>query len=202
MKEQRPPSLYQQQKAIKPLIEDLLPDFLDGDMKNSALDFVTFMRSNKIKPAWTLTNAWKAVCKGRCICYIHLGGGGAASAKNVKWVVTPYLEHINEYEKQILADGLQRFLWDNVMYCVNKPKDSLASRETIHYALKPPCNIWGCAPGKTKTICGMEFTNVCRNGNRQHFWFHDPDAESVEAIKRLLVLEKNARIENKNAFTS
>jgi len=31
-------SLYQQQKTVKPLIEDSIPEYLDGDMKKLALD--------------------------------------------------------------------------------------------------------------------------------------------------------------------
>jgi hypothetical protein len=34
---------------------------------------------------------------------------------------------------------------------------------------------------------------ICRNGNRQHFWFHDPDEKTLNAIKTLLELEKEAR---------
>ena len=41
---------YKEQKAIKPKIEDLIPNHLDGDMKESALDFIAFLRKNKMAP--------------------------------------------------------------------------------------------------------------------------------------------------------
>lgn len=192
MPEQKPKSLYQQQKAIKPLIEDIIPEHLDVEMQKLALDLIGFMRANKIKPTWNLTNSWKSVSKGRCICYIHLFSGNS-NGKNVKWIVTPYLEHVKDYEDTIIAEGLQDFLWNNVLYCVHKPIDSLPPMESRNFGMTLPCNLWNCAPGKTITICCKELTNICRNSNRQHFWFHDPDQAAIDCIKRLLELEKKAR---------
>lgn len=190
------PCLLDVQKKVRPKIEDIIPQYLEGDMKKSTLDFISYMRANKMSPGWAgFTNAWKAVCKRRCICYIQLGKGkGAASVKNASLVVTPFLEHITQYEETIISEGLQHFLWDNVLYCANKPKDSFPPEEFRNYALNPPCNIWNCAPGKTITVCGREMENICRNGNRQHFWFHNPDETALEAIKRFLELEQKARI--------
>ncbi|MCL2816453.1 MAG: hypothetical protein FWD23_17800 [Oscillospiraceae bacterium] len=193
MADEKKLSLYQQQKAVKPLIEDLIPEHIDGDMKENALEFVAWLRANKMKPAWTLTNQWKAVCRGRNICRIGLCSGHSAE-KGRKWVVTAYLEHLQGYEGTVIDENLQRFLWENVFYCVQKPKDSPPAEEFRNYALTYPCNLWGCAPGKTITVCGKELTNICRNGNRQYFWFHDPDDAAVGAIKRLLELEQKARV--------
>lgn len=195
MPEEKTVSLYQQQKATKPLIEDVIPEYLDDDMKKSALDFIAYLRANKMKPAWTLTNQWKAVYKGRNICRITLSPWN--QHKKYKWVVTAYLEHIKDYEAIIINEELQNFVWDNVFYCVQKPKESFPAEELRNYALRWPCNIWGCAPGKNITICGKELTNICRNSNRQYFWFHDPDEATINCIIRLLELEQKARVENK-----
>jgi len=198
MPEQKTASLYQQQKAIKPLVEDIIPEHIEGGMKNSALDFIAWLRANKMKPAWTLTNQWKAVYKGRNICRITLSPWN--EFKKVMWVVTAYLEHIKEYEDAIINEDLQNFVWDNVIYCVQKPKESFPPVEYRYYALKSPCNTWGCAPGKTGVVCGKELTNICRNSNRQYFWFHDPDDASLNVIKRRLELEQTART-NKSRVT-
>ena len=171
-------SLYQEQKVIKPLIEDLIPCFFDGDTEKSVFDLVAFMRANKLKPSWCLTNAWKAVCKGKNICYIRFGAG-STYVKDVKLVISLNTLHIKAYEQTIIDEGLQQILWGNVLHCIKKAEES--------------CNNWGCAPGKTVTICGKDITNICCNSNRQHFWFHDPDVATIEAIKRLLELEKKAR---------
>jgi len=192
MPEEKPVSLYQQQKAIKPLIEDIIPEYLDGEMKKVALDFAAYLRANKMKPAWVLTNQWKAVYKGRNICRISLSPWNPPG-KSRKWVVTAYLEHIKDYEEKITDEGLQNLVWDNVFYCVHKPKDSPPPEESRQYALDPSCDFCGRDFGKNTTICGKELTYICRNGNRQYFWFHDPDGAALSAIKRLLELEKQAR---------
>jgi hypothetical protein len=172
MSEQKPCSL-DEQKRTTPKVEDVIPDYLDGNMRKAALDFAAYLRENKMSPGWAgFTNAWKASSKGRCICYIRLGMGGSVSVKNVKLVVAPFLENIKEYEQTVIDENLQRFLWNNVLYCAQKPKESEPLEASRNYALDYPCNHWDCAPGKDITICGKELTNICRNGNRQHFWFH------------------------------
>ena len=196
MSGQNPTSLYQQQKATKPLVEDIIPDFLGGGALKNALDFIAYLRANKMKPSWTLTNQWKAAFKSRNICRITLAPW--SEKKKNKWVVTAYLENLKKYEDTLIAENLQRFLWDNVFYCVQKPPDSPPPEELRNYALKYPCNLWGCAPGKSITVCGKELTHICCNGNRQYFWFHDPDKATIAAIKRLLELEQHARIEEAN----
>ena len=193
MPEEKKLSLYQQQKAIKPLIEDIIPEYLDGDMRDLALDFVAHMRSNKMKPAWILTNQWKAIYKGKNLCRISLSTWWNPPKKDTKWVVTAYLMHLNDYEETVIRENLQHFLWDNVFYCVHKPTESLPPVEARNHALTLPCNIWNCAPGKSITVCGKEMTNICRNGNRQYFWFRNPDKAAIDAIKRLLELEQQAR---------
>ena len=66
-----PESLYRQQKACKPRVEDVLPDVL-GEDAGKALAFVDALRDAKIRLSWTLTNQWKAVYKGRNLCRITL----------------------------------------------------------------------------------------------------------------------------------
>ena len=203
MPEQKTSSLYQQQKAIKPLVENVIPDFLEGDTAELALDFATHLRANKIKLSWVLANQWRAVYKGRAICRVTIyqrhmltdAKYQASTCKKYKWIVTAYLENLEKYEKTAINEKLQRFLWENVYYCVQKPKESPPAEPFRNYALSWPCNLWGCAPGKSMTVCGKELTHICCNGNRQYFWFHDPDKATVAALKRFLELEQKARIE-------
>jgi hypothetical protein len=190
---------FQQQKVDKPLVEDVIPVYLDGTMKKSALNLAAWLRANKLKPAWCLTNQWKAMCKGRNICRISMRPWSPGH-KHRDWIanayiVTTYLENLNDYQEAVINEGLQNFLWDNVYYCVNKPADSLPPVELQTHWCKPPCNLWNCAPGKSITVCGKELTNICSCGGRQYFWFHDPDEATLEAIKRLLELEQKARAE-------
>ena len=185
MPEQKNVSLYQQQKAIKPLIEDIIPEFLDGDMRKSALDFVAHLRANKMKPVWCLTNQWNANYKGKTICKIHLrnGGGGWSNIERRDrdyWIIQLYRSHMHEYEETIMNDGLQNIIWDNIVYCRScKPKGE--SRV-------------GCAPGVNIKLLGKEIKGVC--GCNWTTWIFDPDEATVNGIKRLLELEQKARTES------
>jgi len=138
MSEQKPASLYQQQKAIKPLIEDVIPEYLDGNMKTLAPDFTAHMRANKMRPSWTLTNQWKTVCKSKNLCRISLSTWWNPPKADTRWVVTAYLMHLKNYEETIIHENLQRFLLDNVFYCVHKPAESLPQAESRNHALTLP----------------------------------------------------------------
>ena len=72
MSEKNENSLYKEQKANKPKVEDIIPNWLDGDMKNNALDFVTWLRVNKMSPTWASANSWKVSYKSKGVCYIKL----------------------------------------------------------------------------------------------------------------------------------
>lgn len=187
---------YLQQKDGRRRIEDFILEYLDGDMQKNMLDFVAWLRENKMSPGWAgFTNAWKANNKGRTICYMRLGGG-ASNIKDVKFVIAAFLENIGNYEETIINEGMQSLIWDNVFYCVQKPPESLPPEEFRHYGLIYPCNHWGCAPGKNTTVCGKELTNICCSITHQYFWFHDPDEATINSIKKLLEFEKNARSKN------
>jgi len=175
---------YNEQKEIKPLIEDVIPECLDGDMKKNALDFVAYLRANKMKPVHDRINTWKATCKGKVIFYINLRQTETHQNNRTPfwdgkyWNMRIYLDHMNLYEKQIIDEGMQNLIWDNLNYCkkcvgadgVNKPK---LCTKTIT-VLGKEINNFGCWP----LICA-----------------HNPDEATINGIKRLLELEKRAREE-------
>jgi len=187
------------QRELKPKVEDVIPHFLDGHNKALALDFVAYLRANKTAPGWAgIHNQWKSVCKGKNICRISFisprwFATTKSNKRDSKWVVTVYLQHLSTYEDVVIAEGLQHLLWENVYYCVHKPKDSVPHVDLRQSAMSYPCNHWNCAPGKNIIICGKELTNVCRGDNLQYYWVYDPDEMALNGIKRLFELEKQAR---------
>ena len=54
---------YQEQKADKPNIEDVIQAILKDDRKQAAWDFVAFVKSLKMKPQWASTNSWAFSCE-------------------------------------------------------------------------------------------------------------------------------------------
>ena len=180
MADKKPVSLCQRQKAVKPLVEDAIREHLDGETQALALDLAAHMRENKMTlQATGIKNAWGANYKGKKICAVRLGPGWWNEAKDAAWVVTPCLDHMDEYQGAVMEEGLQNFVWDNLFYCV--------------HVLKGGCNSHNCAPGRDVEILGKEIKGICRG--RPPVWFHDPGKAAITAIKRLLELEQKAREE-------
>ncbi|MCL2546582.1 MAG: hypothetical protein FWE06_05230 [Oscillospiraceae bacterium] len=165
------------QKEHKPKIEEVIPAMLKNNSEKIALDFVAFLRESKINPTWTLHNAWKVMNKGKPICYIRLGCcfWRSKHSDDGRWEVTPYLNHMSEYENAVLDEGLQDLIWDNLCYCKSCGNN--------------------CAGSVNKTILGKEIENICGGniGYRFPVPITNPDDTEIDGIKRLLELEKKAR---------
>jgi len=176
--------LLRTQKVEKPQIDDLIPDYLNGENKKAALDFVAYLRENKIKPVWTIANAWKATYKGKTIYYIRLPLH-ESHFRNLKqsegmswensWVFTPYLHNMNSYEELVINENLREFVLSGLHYCV-------------------PCAYRLCP--KEKTIFGENIQNLCGGAlyGDMALWYVNPDETEIGKLKRLLEFEKAARI--------
>ena len=170
-------TLLSVQKILKPKIEDVIPAYLDGYVKESALDFIAYMRKNKMQPTWLSHNTWKVNYKGKGICSIRL-------PKNYfpykYWVICPHISRWNKlissydlFEDQIVSDGSQSIVWDNVNIC-----RSCAN----------------CGPGWDMSFLGKEFNNVCHN---IPVWYCDPNEAEINFIKKILDLMKQTIAVNK-----
>ena len=164
MPDQKPMS-FREQKMLKLKIEDEIPKFLDGEMQQSACDFVAYMRANKMQPAWQSTNTWKANYKSQNICIIKLSHGS--------WCIIPRISRWNKlinsynlYEKEIADEGLRDIVFSNVNIC-----RSCAN----------------CGPGWEMTFFGQKFENVCHNVPVRYV---DPGAAEISFIKKVLDLMK------------
>jgi len=181
----------------KPKLENLISSYLNGDMKKTALDFVAYMRENKMPPAYRPSLRYKCKYKIKGICTISLPrtsnipnpyidnefGQEWMPQENIKnnWAVIPQLDYLSEYENQI-DDEMKNIIWDtkNIYFCNGcwannpnfpDPRDS-------------------CGPRPVRAIFGKEFEGLC---GRAFFWFFNPDESAIRCIKRLLELEKQAR---------
>lgn len=177
------------QKKLKPKIEAVIPLCISGDGQEIALEFITWLRENKMSPSWSgVHNAWDAKCKSSTICKMGISNGK-------DFLVTPYLLNIEEYEHLIIQNDLANFVLDNIIYCCHayKYEREAGSPPIKHVGLNYPCDRWNCAPGKDIMICGQKIKNKCRNGNRRFYWFNNPDAIVIEAVKKLILFEQQAR---------
>jgi len=185
MSDEKYVSLLQEQKKNKPKIEDVIPDYLDGEMKKAALDFARHMQENKMPLRWAgFTNAWKAACKSQCICYVRLRGNSDVPSDGNSggrlWVVTPYLDHMHEYEGTVLREGVQNIIGNNVFHCQRCFPEK--------YPEGRPC-----VPGRNMTLLGKEVNGICRF--RRPVWVWDPGKAAIDGVKKLLELEQKARTE-------
>ena len=172
-------------------IEDVLPTILNGEKLKIALDFVAYMRENKMTLRWArFSNAWKASYKGKCICYVRLRGNSdvpsVGHSDTHLWVITPFLLHIDEYEESVIREGLENTVWDNMFYC----KRCFPEK----YPEGRPC-----VPGRNIILLGKEIRGICVG--RQPVWVWDPGETAINCIKKLLELEQKARAEKTKSTT-
>jgi hypothetical protein len=90
------------------------------------------------------------------------------------WVVWSDDSDSNWYADAPMDEHMRKIVWKNVDICGNCN----------------PCS--SCAGGSRKTVFGKEFEHVCRTTMR----FDNPDAETVECMKRLVELRKNNILKN------
>jgi len=150
-------------KTTKPKIEDMIMEVLDGEKQSNALDFVAYLRANKLNPIWSAKNVWTVSSKTFRICFIRLHG--AADYHNLEvgsWNISPF---IGEYDEDMLADEDKEIVWAN----------------------KKDCQTCGQCALKLNGIFGKKFTNSCECS----ILFINPDSKTVECAKKLSELRKN-----------
>ena len=155
-----PAVLANEQKLAKP--EDCFPN---------SREFIMYLQANKMPPRFTIWNWWEANCKG-LICNLRLAYPWQKHMYS--WAVGVHLNHIEENKDEIISQGLQNIILDNIVRCIN-------------------CGRPKCAPGKTMTVLGQEIKGVCAYCPPTITWVYDPDEGALDCIKKLIELEKKAR---------
>ena len=150
-------------KNAKPIIEDIIGNILSGDALKNALDFVAYLRANKLNPQWSATNAWKVSSKTFNVCFIRLHG--AADYHNLaegEWHILPF---IGEYKADTLSDEFKELVWQN----------------------KKNCRTCGQCALKLNMIFGKEYDNACEGS----ILFLNPNEKAVECAKKIIELRIN-----------
>jgi len=143
-------------------IEDIFGEVLTGDVLKNALDFMEFLGANEV----TQTGQHEWYYKDGCVCYIDTRN------ERHSWIVWTEGDYSNECEGFPIDERTKEIAWANVMKCGN-------------------CNDVDCS-GKEKIIFGKEFTNICNADNvNMTFMFTNPDAETLECVKKLILMRKN-----------
>jgi len=160
-------SLYKEQKAAKPKIEDVAGEVIGGDNLKNLLDFLGFLKENKLTPRWQSCNSWKVMCKNKSVCYVNLND------REKFWMIRHSQftrdNWFKDYDNYITDDKLKAFILDNIQ--------------------APPCVGRDCWGNKNRmTILGKEFDAVCT------CWpltVKNPDGAVLEGAKMLILMFKD-----------
>ena len=148
-------------------IEDIINEVLIGDTLKNALDFTAFLENNDMIAGG---EHGEVSYKGKCVCYMHLGG---STQKPDPWTIWIDGNYNDEQEDISINTHTKELAWANVNICTS-------------------CGC-GSQPGKRKIIFGKEFDNVCN----ADMAFYAPDSQTLECVKQLLIMRKSLIDKNK-----
>ena len=100
---------------------------------------------------------------GKVICYMHLGGNDDYPSP---WTIWTEGDYSKDAESNPVTEQTKKIAWSNINHCDN-------------------CGA-GCNPGFQKIIFDQTFEQVCNASMA----FYKPDAENLEAVKKLLLIRK------------
>ena len=177
----------QKERINKPLIEDYIVKFLDGDKMKNALNFNIYMSENKTPlRKESRLHTWSRIYKGKPVCEVFIGGDVPGLFPG-NWRIRLRLNNMEAYEDYIINAGWQDYFWGKVEYCKHSEKSPLFG--TNFTDCKPSK---GCFMGNNTVVLGKLFENYCAACNLGDFW--NPDETVInDMIKKLLNLEIKAR---------
>jgi len=173
---------YKAGKGNRPKIEEVIECCLSGQLQAPALDFVRFMRENgmplRIKSSSTRSQRADYMKEPICNIFVYDENDWDKVDKHSEgdpqyYTISPFLIMFDMYEHRIAEERLDSIQWDSFRPCNVCNKDC-----------------W--SKGVDRTALNKEFTHIC--------WFmrplvKNPDEEQLDGMKRLLLLEKQARDE-------
>jgi len=142
-------------------IEDTINSVLGGDTHKNALDFAAFLETNEMTAAGA-----EVTRKGKTVCYMHIDGSVQVPGP---WTVWTEGDYETEDERVPLDERMKAIAHAHVNICG-------------HFTSGGKNCGCGSQPGSRKTVFGKEFDNVCNAA----MMFTDPDAETLQCVKKLL----------------
>ena len=153
------------QRKTKPKVEDVAKEILDKDKQKNVLEFVEFLKDNKLTPKWASYDSWKVTYKSKGVCFIKM------NQQDEFWTIAPSQLTSSEWfancDKYITDAELKEFVLDNIS--------------------GPRCTIRDCKGRQNITILGKKFDEVC---NCWPIVFKNPTGETLENSKKLILVIK------------
>ena len=162
------------------LIEDVAKDFLDGDKLECLIDFLAFLKNNKLIPRRSTSVAWVVKYKGKIVCHVRLlveektWSSKLDNCTIKDWCITH--SHFSRekwfvnYEKYFTDEEMIQFVLDRIQEPVCPRK---GWTNNCQYRI---------------TLWGKEFHSVC---NCQPFINTNPRGVGLERSKKLILIIKS-----------
>lgn len=99
-------TLAQTQMELKPEIEEIISGLLDGEWKETALEFTVYLRSKKLTPRYSSTNSWRITYKGKMLCFIKLNNKMERNDWRIVFYLDKYSGEFSQGFKQAIQDNL------------------------------------------------------------------------------------------------
>ena len=156
------------EKKVRRKIEEVINEYIeDENPKKIILDFIAWLRKNKMPPSWNARDSWKVSRNKKKIFIIGV-------VKNEITIHRFWLDFTftNEYQTYVINNNLQDMACNNFTVC-----GRFEGRRCT--GCPPDCN----PEGISINLCGKEVENICRGVIMK---FVNPDYETIEGIKKLL----------------
>jgi hypothetical protein len=154
--------------VVEKMIEDKINNTLDGDAQKNALDFTAFLRANDITPELHESgDGWSIEYTGESIGFIIVNG--------VEQIPGPWTIWFNscEFGDGPVDNDVKEAAWAHASICGNFSSGG------------KDCGC-GDQPGFRRTIFGRVFENRCHSP----LMFTNPDAKTLESVKKLMLMLK------------
>ena len=152
------------------IIEEKIKSVLDGGAQVNALDFSAFLRSNGIMPKCYEAggDGWSVMYKEDSIGFILVNGAEQMPGPWTVWFNTCEFGDGDGVEAEV-----KEAAWEHASVCANFTSGG------------KDCGC-GDQPGFHREIFGREYENRCHSP----LMFTDPDAKTLESVKKLMLLIK------------
>jgi len=155
-------------------IENFISEVLVGNTQKSAFEFVAYLRTNEMQfekagGYWEDKLYWVVWYRDETVCFIEL-----KDDRSDPWTVWSDDSGSNTFGDCSPDENIKEIIWKNVVICENAEK----------------C-FDGCKKSRKK-IFGKEFDNVCGTAIK----FENPNAETVECMKKMIDIRKSDIIRN------
>jgi len=153
-------------------IEDIINDTLKGDAMKNALELIAYLREAE-KPAYcSITMHDEKDESGWIVSnlgFMIITGSDDFPGPWTMWIGA---NNLGEHSETPIDAHIKEFAWSHVSPCGNCGGE--------------------CSLGTRTKIFGRDFENVCQS----NLIFIDPDAETVEDMKKIIDIRKNDILKN------